>query len=244
MVDSAVGGKTGVNTEQGKNLVGAFHQPDLVFAPLSVLKTLPTEELRSGMAEVVKHAILGDTTLWAILQERGRDMLAGRDVAGIEACVLRSAIFKAAVVAGDERESGTRSLLNFGHTVGHAVEAVAGGALRHGECVALGMRAEVRHGISSGRTSPQVATELESILRVLELPLSTPQKLDRGAMLRAASHDKKRVRATIRVPVVHDVGSASCIAVGPDEVAEMVNHLDSTVPPGKLIRTVEVLEKP
>jgi 3-dehydroquinate synthetase len=106
------------------------------------------------------------------------------------------------------------------------------------------MRAEIRHGISVGRTSPRVAAELEAVLRSLGLPLSTPQKLDRDAMLRAASHDKKRVRATIRVPVVHDVGFASCIAVGPDEVAEMVTHLDSTVPPGKLIRTVEVLEKP
>ena len=244
MVDSAVGGKTGVNTAHGKNLVGAFHQPQLVFAPLSVLQTLPAEELRAGMAEVIKHGLLGDPVLWGLLEERGAAIVEGRDLAGLAECVLRSAHYKAGVVARDEREQGMRSLLNFGHTVGHAVEAVGAGRLRHGECVALGMRAEIRHGILTGRTLPDVAVRLEKLLTQVGLPLLAPKDLDRSAMVAAGAYDKKRSRDTIRVPAVADIGEAACIAVTLDEVAEMINLLDSTVPPGELFRWVEGSEMP
>ena len=244
MVDSSVGGKTGVNTPRGKNLVGAFHQPELVFAPLGVLQTLALEEVRAGMAEVVKHAVLGDPELWSILRTRGPDIVAGRDPDGLAQCVVRSGVYKASVVARDEREAGVRSLLNFGHTVGHAIEAVARGRLRHGTCVALGMRAELRHGVSVGRTPSWVAEELDEVLMALGLPLRTPSDLARDGMVRAAAHDKKRVRGTVRVPVVSHIGTASCIAVSLAEVAEMVAHLDTTVPPGELVRTVDVVENP
>jgi len=242
MVDSAVGGKTGVNTAHGKNLVGAFHQPGLVFAPLAVLSTLPVAEVRAGMAEVVKHAILGDTDLWGILEARGAAIVAGDDPSGMAACVAHSAALKARIVSEDERETGVRALLNYGHTVGHAIEAVAKGGMRHGECVALGMLAELRHSEAVGRSTPGLAARLQTLLQQLGLPCITPSGLSRSEMVDAAAHDKKRIRGTVRVPVVHHIGAAACIAVPPAEVAEMISHLDATVPRGELDRTVAVSE--
>jgi 3-dehydroquinate synthase len=140
-VDSSVGGKTGINTAQGKNLVGAFHQPVLVLADIDALATLPRRELLAGYAEVVKYGIIRDPIFYDWLEARGPALVAG-DTAARREAVLRSCAIKAAVVAADERESGERALLNFGHTFGHALEAETGfgAALLHGEAVALGMR--------------------------------------------------------------------------------------------------------
>jgi len=138
-VDSAVGGKTGVNLEQGKNLVGAFHQPVGVVADLATLKTLPDREYRSGLAEVVKYGVIWDATFFTQL-ETGADKLAARDLDFLEAVVGRCCEIKSEIVAVDERESGVRAILNFGHTFGHALEKVAGyGRWLHGEAVAAGM---------------------------------------------------------------------------------------------------------
>jgi 3-dehydroquinate synthase len=235
MVDSAVGGKTGVNTRQGKNLVGAFHQPVLVYVPLATLQTLPFEEVCAGLAEVVKHAVIGDLPLWELLEERGPAIATGTDTDGLAQCVARSATLKARIVSEDEREAGKRALLNFGHTVGHAVEAVARGRLRHGECVALGMRAELRHGVAAGRTAPGVEIRVENLLDSLGLPGTVPSDWSRSEMVVAAGHDKKRIRGTLRLPVVDRLGSADCIVVNSREVAEMLQYLDVTTPPGTLV---------
>jgi 3-dehydroquinate synthase len=139
-VDSAVGGKTGINTPQGKNLIGTFHQPRLVIADTDTLDTLPPRELRAGYAEIVKYGLLGDAAFFTWLEENGLALLRGDAQARAHA-IEKSCRMKAEIVADDERESGTRALLNLGHTFGHALEAWAGysGELLHGEAVAIGM---------------------------------------------------------------------------------------------------------
>ena len=139
-VDSSVGGKTGVNAQAGKNLIGAFHQPRLVLADTAVLDSLPDRELRAGYAEIVKYGLLGDATFFEWLEANGTAVLA-RDPQALSQAILTSCGAKARIVEADERESGQRALLNLGHTFGHAFEAVAGydGSLLHGEAVAAGM---------------------------------------------------------------------------------------------------------
>ena len=140
-VDASLGGKTAVDLPAGKNLVGAFHQPRLVLADLETLGTLPEDEYRSGLAEVVKYGVIADLDFLAWLEARRTELLA-RDLSTLEEMVARSCEIKAAVVGADERDRGRRAILNYGHTVGHAVEAAAGyGTYRHGEAVAIGMAA-------------------------------------------------------------------------------------------------------
>ena len=242
MVDSAVGGKTGVNTHHGKNLVGAFHQPRLVFAPLATLRTLPPGELRAGLAEVVKHAVIGDSELWELLEARGPAILDGLDSDGLAECVARSAVLKARIVSEDEREAGVRTLLNFGHTVGHAVEAVLRGRIRHGECVALGMRAELHHAVDRSRTPLEVAARMDVLLDRLGMPMHIPGPARQSDLVSAARHDKKRIHATIRLPVVDQIGSARCIVVQPREVPEMLQYLDVAAPPGERMNAVTMSE--
>ena len=242
MVDSAVGGKTGVNTPHGKNLVGAFHQPRLVYVPMATLQTLPTAEVRAGMAEVIKHGLIGDAALWELLEARGPSVLAGDDAEGLAECVARSAILKARVVANDEREVGARSLLNFGHTVGHAIEAVMQGTMRHGECVAIGMLAELKHAISLGRTPPDTAKRMHELLGRLGFEQVLPRKVEYSQLVAAAAHDKKRIHATIRLPVVDRIGLSRCMVVDAREVPEMLRHLDVAAPPGQQMNAATISE--
>jgi 3-dehydroquinate synthase len=152
MVDSAIGGKTGVNLPIGKNLVGAFHQPRAVLADPAVLATLPLRDIRSGMAEVVKSGIIADTSLFEFV-EANATLCRSAEPAAMARCILASASCKARVVGADERESGLRAILNYGHTAGHAVERAAGyRRLRHGEAVSIGMIAAARVGVLLGIT--------------------------------------------------------------------------------------------
>jgi 3-dehydroquinate synthase len=171
-VDSSVGGKTGINTRHGKNLVGAFHQPKRVLIDTGVLDTLPRRELLAGYAEVVKYGAIGDLDFFEWLEAHGRALLDG-DVAARREAIVRSCAAKAAVVIADERESsGRRALLNFGHTFGHALEAMAGydGSLVHGEGVAVGMSIAARYSAKLGLCSGQDAERLVAHLRAVELP--------------------------------------------------------------------------
>jgi 3-dehydroquinate synthase len=169
-VDSSVGGKTGVNTRHGKNLIGAFHQPRRVLIDTAVLDTLPRRELLAGYAEVVKYGAIGDVDFFEWLEANGRRLLDG-DADARRRAIVQSCRAKAAVVAADERESGTgpRALLNFGHTFGHALEAMAGydGSLLHGEGVAAGMvlaaRLSARIGPCSGQDAERLAAHLASV---------------------------------------------------------------------------------
>jgi 3-dehydroquinate synthase len=167
-VDSAIGGKTGINTRQGKNLVGAFHQPQLVLADVAVLGTLPPRELRAGYAEVVKYGLIDRPAFFDWLEEHGREVLAG-DPAAQQYAVVECCRAKSAVVAADEREGGARALLNLGHTFAHALESTCGygGTLLHGEAVALGLvlafGLSVRLGLCPAEDADRVRAHLGAV---------------------------------------------------------------------------------
>jgi len=207
MVDSAVGGKVGVNLASGKNLVGAFHQPRLVYAPLSTLATLPGREFRSGLAEVIKAGMIGDRTLLVHLERSLEDILALSPAALTEA-VARAVQLKARVVAADEREAGLRAILNYGHTVGHAMEAAtAYRRFRHGEAVALGMVAAGRLALALGLCGPETVARQDLLLARAGLPLGV-SNLPRERVLAAIERDKKARGGRLRFVLAPRVGSA------------------------------------
>lgn len=207
MVDASVGGKTGVNAALGKNLIGAFHQPSLVWAPLGALSTLPLSEIRCGLGEVVKHAIIDGEEALAML-ERDAPLLASAEPEALARVVSHSVRTKARIVESDPMERGMRAVLNLGHTVGHAVEAVAGfGNVRHGEAVALGILAEARW---AARHLPGADTTLAprlcSLFGAIGLPLAPPSGLNPAALVAAVGFDKKRAHAMVLVAVPLAVG--------------------------------------
>jgi 3-dehydroquinate synthase len=192
MVDAAVGGKTGVDTPLGKNLVGAFHHPVAVVADPRVLATLPARELRAGLAEAVKHGLVADAGHLDWLEARAPAILA-RDEATLAALVRRSVEIKAEVVGSDEREAGRRAVLNAGHTVAHALEHASGWALLHGEAVALGLVAETALAERLGVAEPGLGRRVERALTALGLPVRLPEGIDAAPdrLLEAMTRDKK-----------------------------------------------------
>ena len=226
MVDSAVGGKTGINTPQGKNLIGAFHQPCLVFAAISTLSTLDAHEFLSGLGEVVKHGIIGDEDLFAICAEQSGAILA-REPSVVAELVSRCVALKASVVAEDEYEQGRRAVLNLGHTVGHAIETVLLGTeakMPHGLCVAIGCLAEVRWAVKRGDCDEATAHRVATVFGGLGLP-STPPALDMHALLRAARFDKKGHRGRLRTAVVEAVGRVRLTEIDSTEISAMFHSL-------------------
>src|SRR5256885_7401725 len=173
MIDSSIGGKTGVDVPAGKNLLGAFHQPRLVVADLDVLGSLPPPQLAAGMAEAVKHGVIADRQYFDVLEQE-HAAVTTRDVGALERVVRRSVEIKAEVVAADEREAGRRAILNFGHTVGHAIEATAKFAVLHGEAVAIGMACEARLAAALGVAAPRTAARVCAPLERYGLPLPRP----------------------------------------------------------------------
>lgn len=212
-VDSSVGGKTGINTAQGKNLVGSFHQPLLVLADTGLLSTLDDRQLRSGYAEVAKYGLLGDEPFFAWLEDNAAGLLAGDQDAQMTA-VEKSCLAKAAIVAKDEREHGVRALLNLGHTFGHAFEAAAGysGRLMHGEAVALGMAMAFRMSQDMGLCGDNTAGRVEAHLRTVGLPtrpgdiaIDMPGPDDLLALM---AKDKKASGGRLAFILVRGVGEA------------------------------------
>jgi len=191
-VDSSVGGKTGIDLPEGKNLVGAFHQPALVLTDPATLDTLPERELSAGMAEVVKHAVIRDAAFLELLEVNAERILA-LDPALISLVIAQNCQIKAAVVSADEREGGLRAILNFGHTIGHAVEALMGfDGWRHGECVAFGMVAATRIARATGvLQDSNLLPRLESLLTRLRLPTRLPTGLDLAGLAPLMQRDKK-----------------------------------------------------
>lgn len=202
-VDSSVGGKTGVNHPQGKNLVGAFHQPRAVLIDTDTLSTLPARELHAGLAEVIKHGAIADAAFFNWLEDNMRALLA-LEAGAIQHAVQRSCEIKADVVAEDERESGRRAILNFGHTFGHAIEHLLGyGEWLHGEAVAAGM-------VMAARLSGIADDEVERLARLIEaagLP-SAPPALGSQAMLDAMGMDKKVLGKAMRFVLLERLGQA------------------------------------
>ena len=218
-VDAAIGGKTAVNLPEGKNLVGAFHQPSLVIADPAVLRSLPARQRRAGLAEVVKYGAIRSPALFARL-ERDAARLAAGDPTALERVVGDSAAIKAAVVARDEHEGGARLALNFGHTAGHALEAATGyGRLLHGEAVAIGMVAAAALSVRHGLCAPAVATRIVALLRALGLPVRAPRGLPRRVLRRALGLDKKRVGGRLRLVLLTRIGDHTVLSgMGPDDI--------------------------
>jgi 3-dehydroquinate synthase len=216
-VDSSVGGKTGLNTPQGKNLVGAFHQPSLVLADIDVLATLSPREVRAGYAEVVKYGLLGDAAFFQWLEKHGPAVVAGDAAARIEA-VRVSCVAKAGVVARDETEMGERALLNLGHTFGHALEAWAGYSQRllHGEAVAIGM--VLAFGLSEelevcpAGTTETVRSHLRRVglpSRIAEVPSGNDGlRPDVATLLSLMRQDKKVVAGKQTLILARGIGAA------------------------------------
>jgi 3-dehydroquinate synthetase len=214
MVDASVGGKTGVDLEAGKNLVGAFHQPRIVMADLGFLETLPGRERTAGLAEVVKCGFIADPELLALCERAPADLELGFALK----LVARAVKVKADVVASDERESGRRAILNFGHTLGHAFEAESRYGLLHGEAVALGMMSALRIGASAGVGSPALVERGRAVLTRLGLPTDDAPRIN-DAVLARVQVDKKRRGRTIRFVLCPAAGETRFLDLSPADIA-------------------------
>ena len=206
MIDSAIGGKTGVDVPTGKNLLGAFHQPALVVADLDVLASLPVAQLAAGMAEAVKHGVIADAAYFGFLEGEHRAVLA-RDAGVLERVVSRSVEIKADVVAADEREAGRRATLNFGHTVGHAIEATSKFAVLHGEAVAIGMAYEARLAEALAIAQRGTGERIRGALERYGLPRELPDPAAVPELLAAMQVDKKARAGTLRFALPRAIGS-------------------------------------
>jgi 3-dehydroquinate synthase len=230
MVDSAIGGKTGINHQAGKNLIGAFHHPSAIYVDVDYLKRLPPRHFASGMAEVVKCGVIADRRLFELLETR-LPRIAHRDpdlMSGIiEACCR----IKVKVVVEDPRESNRRKILNFGHTIGHALETLSGYRMAHGEAVAIGLVAEARIAARAGLFSPREAERITALLVRLGLPTTIPGGMTPAAILDVARRDKKSRQGRIayalpaRIGAMANIEGDYGIAVGDALAAEALRTM-------------------
>ena len=206
-VDSSVGGKTGINHPLGKNMLGAFKQPEVVMADMAQLRTLPARELSAGLAEVIKYALLGDLEFLSWLEQHMDGLLAG-DESLLAQAVYRSCAHKARIVANDEKEQGERALLNLGHTFGHAIESYLGyGKWLHGEAVATGMVMAADLSQRMGWISAEDLQRTKNIIQRAKLPISCP-KIPLDEFLSYMAHDKKVLNGQLRLVLLQQLGQA------------------------------------
>jgi len=206
MIDSSIGGKTGVDVAAGKNLLGAFHQPRLVVADLALLASLSTVQLAAGLAEAVKHGVIVDAEYFDFLEADHAAILAKDDQA-LARVVRRSVEIKAAVVAQDEREAGRRAILNFGHTVGHAIEATSKYEVLHGEAVAIGMVYEAQLAETLGIAAAGTAQRIAGLLERFHLPVERPEGSRAEELIAAMRGDKKARTGAIRFALPKKIGT-------------------------------------
>ena len=207
-VDSSVGGKTGVNHRLGKNMIGTFYQPNRVLADISTLDTLDSRQFSAGIAEVVKYGLIGDLPFFEWL-EQNMDRVMERDPASLEHIIEQSCLNKASIVERDERESGVRALLNFGHTFGHAVETVTGySRWLHGEAVALGMVMASRMSLLQGWIAKEEYTRTVELIQKADLPVEPQSELQAGALRQSMQLDKKSTGGQVRLVLLEGIGEA------------------------------------
>ena len=211
MVDSAIGGKTGINHPQGKNLIGAFYQPRLVWVDPEVLKTLPAREFRSAMAEVIKYGVIWDRELFDLLAQCGRlDQLRYVSSELLQTILYRCAKAKAEVVSKDEKEGNLRAILNYGHTVGHAIESVTNYRLyNHGEAVGLGMKIAGAIAVDLGLWSAEEQAQQLSLITKAGLPQTLPKDIDADAIVACLSTDKKVEAGKVRFILPTAIGAVT-----------------------------------
>ena len=205
MIDASIGGKTGVDTEAGKNLVGAFHPPAVVLADVETLRTLPEPHRRAGLAEAIKHGVVADAGYFERIVGDLPALLSGDPTATLD-CVTRSVEIKSEVVTSDTHEHGRRKVLNFGHTLGHAVEQVSGYALLHGEAVAIGMVLEARLAERMGIAQRGTTEAIEHVVMGAGLPTTVPATLASDEILGATKRDKKVRAGTVEYALPERVG--------------------------------------
>ena len=230
MVDAAIGGKTAVDTPAGKNLVGVFHTPAAIVVDPQVLGTLPLNELRAGFAEVIKHGVIADEPYLRRVVGGAKNLLAkdGPTSDSMLAAIVNSIEIKAAIVSRDEREEGLRKTLNFGHTIGHAIELVSGYSLLHGEAIAIGMALEGRLAERAGVAEPGTADAIAGALRAFSLPTTLPDSCESDAVIAAMGSDKKARAGKTRFALPSRIGRMAgeetgwTIAVSNDQLREVL----------------------
>jgi 3-dehydroquinate synthase len=207
-VDSSVGGKTGVNHPLGKNMIGAFHQPQCVIADTATLNTLDDRQLSAGIAEVIKYGLINDLEFFAWIEQHIPELLA-RDPAALAFAIERSCIDKAKVVAADELEAGQRALLNLGHTFGHAIETGVGyGDWLHGEAVAAGMCMAARLSVAQGWMTPEDERRVLDLIGQSRLPVRPPESLEADRIMELMAVDKKVLDGRLRLVLMHGIGAS------------------------------------
>jgi 3-dehydroquinate synthase len=223
-VDSSVGGKTAINHPQGKNLIGAFYQPQRVIIDLDTLKTLPVNEFKAGLAEVVKYGVIEDPDFFEFLENNSAAILA-QDPQCLQRIVQTSCTVKGQVVEKDETESNHRMILNYGHTIGHAVEALTHYTdFLHGEAVSIGMVYAARLSRNLGKCDPGVPDRIQALLEKLGLPTALP-KLDADAIVESMTHDKKAVQKKIRFVLVTQIGKVEIVDdIPPNELKKVLQN--------------------
>ncbi len=218
MIDASIGGKTGVDTTSGKNLVGAFHQPAAVIMDPDVLRTLPTAELRAGLAEALKHGAIADAEYFEFVARAAPRLLADipekRDVPALNHVIQRSVRLKLGVVAADEKERGARKALNFGHTIGHALEALSGYSLRHGEAVGVGMLLEATAAEREGITEAGTCDRLRYALEAAGLPTTRPAGPSASSVIASMQSDKKGRSGNIEYAIPSRIGMMAAASDG------------------------------
>jgi 3-dehydroquinate synthase len=230
MLDASIGGKTGVDTPAGKNLVGAFHPPKAVFSDPQVLATLSLNEIRSGFAEAIKHGVIADAPYLDAVAGRAPEMLAtgGRESDSMLSLIVPSIEIKADIVSRDEREEGLRKVLNFGHTIGHAVELISGYSLLHGEAVAIGMALESELAEKIGVAQTGTAATVKRVVQSVGLPAAIPAGIDGNAVIKAMRSDKKGRSGSIRFALPLRIGAMAgedtgwTVSVGDDQLREVL----------------------
>jgi 3-dehydroquinate synthase len=208
MIDASIGGKTGVDTVAGKNLVGAFHQPLGVLIDPQLLTTLPLKELRTGFAEALKHGAISDRGYFDLVVRAIPRVLYGRGEAGdsLTDLIVGSIEIKGRIVARDEHEGGVRKILNFGHTIGHAIEMLSDYKLAHGEAVSIGMTLESRVAEKAGVARKGVADEIVNALSSAGLPVERPNEMEADRILEVMRADKKKLAGAVRYALPQDIG--------------------------------------
>jgi 3-dehydroquinate synthase len=226
MVDSSIGGKTGVNTAAGKNLIGAVHHPSLVIDDVDVLKTLPRREFNQGFAEIIKHAVIADAEMFAALKEKGAR--SPRRPLALQSLIRRNIEIKSKIVAKDERDrTGERAILNFGHTVGHGIERAGDyQEFLHGEAVSLGIVAACAISIKRAGLPSDQRDAIVDLLRRFDLPTQLPRNFPREKIFEALPYDKKFESGNIRFVVTPRIGSAHLSSdITLDDIREAVASL-------------------
>jgi 3-dehydroquinate synthase len=205
MVDSSIGGKTGVNAADGKNLIGAFHHPSLLIDDVEVLKTLPPREFNQGFAEIIKHAVIVDAEMFGALRN-----MEATDALALQSLIKRNIEIKSKIVAKDERDqTGERAILNFGHTIGHAIERAGDyHKFLHGEAVSLGIVAACAISVKKGGLSPGESDAIVDLLRQFNLPTQLPKAFPREKIIETLKFDKKFEGGNVRFVVTPRIGSA------------------------------------